>query len=238
MIAQLQHGGLAPSHLLGTGGGTCRADTPTLNITLGQPGACPTEPTLLISINDDSGSMLGGSDSAGLRYTEFGIVIDRVSRRCHCDRELVAVLHMNRPSSADRPALPLNRRAKADIAGGLVVPTDGDGASTMGATLQRAKQIAASYPHHRAVLAAFSDYELTDDMARLAADLAAFPGGVHAVVMRSQPPQQLLDNHAITVTHVQAGEAPGALARALFAALTTHRPGHRPASSRRKGTTL
>jgi len=236
MTGQLQRGGLAPSHLLGTGGGTGRGPHNDLNIVLGNPGSCPNEPTLVISINDDSGSMLGGSDSTGLRYTEFGLALDRVSRRCRCDRELVAVLHMNRPTSADRPPLPLNRRAKADIAGGLIVPSDGDGASTMGATLRRATDLAAAYPNHRAVLAAFSDYELTDDLTRLAADLAAFPGDVHAIVMRSQPPQALVDADAITVTHVAAGAAPGALAQALFASLTTHRPGRRAAAPTRKGT--
>lgn len=234
MTGQLQRGGLAPSYLLGTGGGAGGASRNDLNIVLGHAGSCPNEPTITISINDDSGSMLGGSDSTGLRYTEFGIAIDRVSRRCRCDRELVAVLHMNRPTSADRPPVPLNRRAKADLAGGLVVPRDGDGASTMGATLRRATELAASHPNHRAVLAAFSDYELTDDLTELAADLAAFPGDVHAIVMRSQPPQALLDFDAITVTHVAAGAAPGALAHALFAALTTHRPGARAASPTRK----
>lgn len=237
MTGRLQRGRLAPSHLLGTGGGTARGPRNDLNIVLGNPGSCPTEPTLVISINDDSGSMLGGSDSTGLRYTEFGIAIDRVRRRCRCDRELVAVLHMNRTTSADRAPLPLNRRANTDIAGGLVVPSDGDGASTMGDTLRRATELAASYPNHRAVLAAFSDYELTDNLTQLTADLAAFPGKVHAIVMRSQPPRPLLDSDAITVTHVAAGAAPGALAQALFTALTTHRPGHRTAAATSKAAT-
>lgn len=222
---------LAPSHLLGTGGVTGQGAIPLLNLILGYPGTCPNEPTLVISINDDSGSMLGGSDSTGLRYTEFEIVIDRVGRRCRCDRELVAILHMNRPTSADRPPLPLNRRVKADIKGGLTIPTDGDGASAMGATLRRAAQIASAYPTHRVVLAAFSDFELIDNMNQLTAELAAFPGEVHAIVMRSQPPQQLLDEDAITVTHVPAGAAPGAVASALFAALTAYRPGCRPATT-------
>lgn len=237
MTGHLQRGRLAPSHLLGTGSWAARTAHNYLNLVLPHPGACPYEPTLVISINDDSGSMLGGSDSTGMRYIEFGVAIDRVSRRCRCDRELVAVLHMNRPTSADRGPLPLNRRAKADIAGGLVVPIDGDGASTMGATLRRAAALAASYPNHRAVLAAFSDYELTDNMSQLTADLAAFPGQVNAIVMRSQPPQELMQSEAITVVHVPAGEAPGAVAHSLFAALTTHRPGNRARALTRKAAT-
>ncbi|MBT1003951.1 hypothetical protein KIH31_15275 [Paenarthrobacter sp. DKR-5] len=216
---------LARGRLLGTGGLGNNAPAPKLNLVLGHPGTCPAEPTLTICIFDDSGSMLGGADSTGERYTEAGIVFDRISRSCRCDREKAAILHMNRPTSADRAPLALNRRARSDFAGALTVPTDGDGASTMGATLEKALQIARAHPSHRTALLCFSDFELTDTPARLAADLAAFPGDVHAVVMRSEPPQELLNQEAITITRIAAGAAPGAVARALFHTLTIHRPG-------------
>lgn len=227
----LQPSRLATSHLLGTGGVTGRGPTvPALNIALGHPGRCPNKPTLAICIFDDSGSMLGGSDSTGLRYAEADLALDRIARRCRCGQELVAVLHMNRPTSADLPTTPLNRRAKARLAAALAVPSDGDGASEMAATLRRAAEIAQAHPNHRTTLAAFSDYELVDNMHSLAVDLTAFPGEVHAVVMRSAPPQPLLDADGITVTQVPAGAAPGPVARALFHALTSHRLGSRPAA--------
>lgn len=223
---------LLPSHLLGTGGVTGRRPG-ALDITLGHPGRCPAEPTLAVCIFDDSGSMLGGSDSTGLRYAEAGLALDRVARRCRCGQELAAVLHMNRPTSADLPVTPLNRRTGAAVTAALTVPGDGDGASEMAATLRRAVQLAHSHSRHRSMLAAFSDYELVDDMRTLAAELQGFPGDVHAVVMRSAPPQPLLDADGITVTHVPAGAAPGAVAHALFDTLTTHRPGARPTAARR-----
>jgi len=225
MSIGLQRSQLALSHLLGTGGVTGTPPKPTFRIGLGHPGNCPTKPTLLICIFDDSGSMLGGSDSTGHRYLEAELAFERISRRCACDREMAAILHMNRPTSADRPALLLNRRAKSDLVGGLMVPRDGDGASAMADTLARAHQIATVHPDHRATLVAFSDYELVDNMPTLTADMASFPGSVHAVVMRSKPPAELIAEDTITVTHVANGEPPGAVARALFASITAHRPG-------------
>jgi hypothetical protein len=201
-----------------------RGPSRILNLILGNPGRCPDEHTLLICIFDDSGSMLGGSDSTGLRYAEAAIVFDKTMRKCRCDRELVAILHMNRPTSADLAPSPLNKRAKTRIADALTVPRDGDGASTLGATLHRAEQLALAHSHHKTTLACFSDYELTDDATTMTRSMAAFPGDVHAVVMRSTPPVELASEDSITVTQVANGEAPGAVARALFEAITLHRP--------------
>lgn len=227
MSALLQRGRLAPSHLLGTGGVSGRGTSPTLSVLLGHPGRCPDVETLLICVFDDSGSMLGGSDSTGLRYVEAALVFERVGRRCRCNRELAAVLHMNRSTSADLQPTPLNRHVKTDVSKALTVPTDGDGASEMAATLQRAEQIARMHPNHKTTLAAFSDYELSDNMTALATSMSNFPGDVHAVVMRSEPPQELLSEDRISVAHVANGAAPGAVARALFDAMTVHRPGRR-----------
>jgi hypothetical protein len=221
-------GRLSPSRVLGYGWVSGQAPSPALNIMLGHPGTCPEEPTLHICLFDDSGSMLGGADSSGLRYAEAALVFERIMRRCRCNRELVAILHMNQPTSADRPALSLNRKSGADIVGGLAVPHDGDGASTMGATLERARQIAEAHPRHAASLVAFSDYELTDNIHDLVLGMKAFPGAVHAVVLRSQPPEELLAAQGVNVTHIASGEAPGAVARALFSSVTKDRPGARP----------
>jgi hypothetical protein len=228
-------GRLAPSRILGYGWVSGRAPSPMPNIVLGHPGRCPKEPTLHICLFDDSGSMLGGADSSGLRYAEAELVFQRIMAGCRCNRELAAILHMNQPTSADRPAMSLNRKADADIIGGLKVPTDGDGASTMAATLARARQIAQAHPDHAATLVAFSDYELTDDIQGLVKDMEAFPGVVHAVVLRSQPPRELLAANGIDVTHISSGEAPGAVARALFSSVTKQRPGARGVPRKSRG---
>lgn len=227
---------IAAPHLLGGGALGGRGAAPALNLVLGHPGTCPTEPTLCICIFDDSGSMLGGSDSTGERYTEAGIVFERISRSCRCDREKAAILHMNRPTSADRPPMPLNRRARSDFAGGLTVPADGDGASQMGATLETAFHLAKAHPAHRSMLLCFSDFVLTDNIGKLSTKLATFPGDVHAVVMRSEPPQELLQQKNITTTRIAAGAEPGAVASALFQTLTLHRPGARPVPERKPST--
>lgn len=229
MTPALLRSQLALPQLFGTGVPAAdAAGTAGITLNLGAPGSCPRNPTLFIAMFDDSASMLGGADSTGLRYAEAAVAFETVTRRCSCDRELAAILHMNRPNSADRAAAPLSRRAKSDFAGGLVVPADGDGASAMAATLRRAHRIAANHPDHQTVLAAFSDFELVDDMTVLAEDLAKFPGDVHAVVMRSLPPDELYRD-GLTVTHVAGGEPVGAVGRALFDALTVHRPGRRAA---------
>lgn len=227
---------LARGQLLGTGGLSNSGTAPKLNLVLGHPGTCPAEPSLTICIFDDSGSMLGGADSTGERYTEAGIVFDRISRSCRCDREKAAILHMNRPTSADRAPMPLNRRAKSDFEGGLRVPMDGDGASEMGATLDKALHLAKAHPSHRSMLLCFSDFVLTDNPSQLSEKLAGFPGDVHAVVMRSEPPQELLQHQNITITRIAAGAEPGAVARALFQTLTLHRPGARPVTERKPST--
>lgn len=217
---------LAGPRLFERGGGVGgRSQGAELNITLGNPGRCPKTQTLTIGVFDDSGSMLGGADSTGLRYAESTLAFDRISRRCRCGQERVAVLHMNRPNSADLLGIALGKASRAAIAAALTVPADGDGASTLGDTLVRAKKIADEHPGHDTTLIVFSDFELTDDMTALAASLAAFPGDVHAVVMRSTPPPELLAQSAIRCIRVEAGAKPGPVARALFDAITTHRPG-------------
>jgi hypothetical protein len=55
-------------------------------------------------------------------------------------------------------------------------------------------------------------------------DLVGFPGAVHAVVLGRRLPAGVLDQR-ITVTHIDRDSPPGAVARALFAGLVTHRPG-------------
>jgi hypothetical protein len=215
---------LLPSRLRGGGRPGPHRVAAGPSFSLGPAGSCPGRPTLLIDIFDDSGSVLGGNDSTGLRYAEAAVAFEAVARRCRCDDELAAILHMDRPNSADLPPTSLNRRNRSSFKAGLTVPGDGDGASTLRATLRRAEQLAVDYPDHDISLAVFSDFELfDDDLPGLWEELGAFRGRVFAVALRAAPPAALVAHDRITVTEITLGAAPGAVAQALFAALTTYR---------------
>jgi hypothetical protein len=64
------------------------------------------------------------------------------------------------------------------------------------------------------------------------ADLAAFPGTVHAVVLGGHGDVPLVGER-VTVTAVRRESAPGAVASAMFASLTRARPGSRAFRERR-----
>jgi hypothetical protein len=219
---------LLPPRLLGgrsAGGYVVGND---LHIVLGAPGRCPTRPTLTTWIFDNSGSVLGGNDSTGRRFDEAKLAMSPIARRCRCGKELLQVLHMDRPTAGDLPPTPISRKSMSAISASLTVPSDGDGASTLGATLSRATQAVSSYPDHDAVLVIASDFELFDmDLSGLWNAIGDFPGQVHAVVLRAGPPAALLADDRITVTTIAIGDKPGAVARVLFDSLTTHRSGRR-----------
>jgi hypothetical protein len=68
-----------------------------------------------------------------------------------------------------------------------------------------------------------SDFALLDaDVEDVLAELATFPGDVHAVLLGSDASEHNFDP-AIAVTPVQQDDPPGAVARALFSSLMTHR---------------
>jgi hypothetical protein len=232
MSRYLRHGRLAKPRLWGYPSGPLRAPVhpATSGITLGPVGRCPGKRTLAIKVFDDSGSILAGNDTTARRYEEAILAIDAVSRRCRCDNELVAILHMDRPNSADVPPTPLNPRRGGRFGTGLRVPPDGDGASTLRATLRRAEALAIGHPEHEATLAVFSDFLLFDDnLPGLWAELGGFPAHVVAVALRAAPPQAVVDDDRVTVVEVGPGSPAGSVARALFGALTTHRrPGAPP----------
>ncbi|MHA3021799.1 hypothetical protein ACXPWS_16300 [Mycobacterium sp. BMJ-28] len=224
-------GKLAAAVLTGAGGmAGMRSARTGLKLSFPSPGRCPEQPTLLMCVFDDSGSMLGGNDSAGLRYEEAALAVQAVGKRCRCGAERVAVLHMNRPTTADLDPTPIQPRHWPDIDTALDIPADTDGASMMIDTLQRAASIAGQHTGHRIVLLAFSDFELFEDLQQLAVALTVFPGKAHAVVMRSHPPAIFAEYDAITVTHVPTGQEPGLVARTVFDVLTGPR---RPDRGRR-----
>jgi hypothetical protein len=219
---------LLPSNLLNLhrpgspGGGASGSGA---QIVLGNPGRCPHEPTLVTFLFDNSGSVSSGNDPIGNRYVEAKLAVGAIARRCRCGHELCAVIHFDVPTSSDVPPTTLDRNGLATIERGLTIPTDGGGISMLRPSLKRAYQIAAQYPDHHHTLVIASDFEVFDnDLPTLLDEVCAYPGGnVHAVVLRADPPAALLDDDRVTVTRIGYGEAPGAVAKALFAGLIARR---------------
>lgn len=197
--------------------------TPQIN--LGRPGRCPERPILFINVVDNSGSVAGvaGNDPVGNRFAEVRLAIETVAERCRCGEELVALLNFDSPTSVDVPPTPM-KSGMSVIEQGLKIPADGAGSSVLGRSLDRARCLVDTYPEHQGVLVVLSDFELLDaDVPGVLNDLCDFAGLVHAVVLRSGPPRRLVDDPRVTVTHVAHSDPPGALAKAVFVALTATR---------------
>jgi hypothetical protein len=191
-------------------------------ITVGKPGRCPEQPVLTICLFDNSGSVTGGNDPVGQRFLEAYLAISKVGARCRCGKDLAAALHFDTPTSGDLEPTPITKAHHADIQRSLAIPPDGAGASLLGASLTAAQQLAKRYRQsHRIVLAVLSDFLLFDNYL---AELVAFPGDVQAVALQAPAPQQLVEAPSVTVTPVDHSSRPGAVARAIFTALTRTRP--------------
>lgn len=192
-------------------------------IKLGGVGKCPDQATLVIGIVDDSGSVTapGGTDPISNRYTELGMAIHAVARKCRCKQELAAIVHFDSPAG-DTRALPLTKQGMAELERGLRVPLLARGTSDMLPSILKATEMALAHPDHQAVAIVFSDFRLTDE--RPAAPFEAlsnFPGTVYGCVLGGGDFDQLPGvDHLLAV---DAASPPGAIARALLAALTHHR---------------
>ncbi|PWE06620.1 hypothetical protein DD630_05850 [Streptomyces sp. BSE7F] len=183
-------------------------------------------PTLLIALFDNSGSVTSpiGTDPLSNRFAEVAHAFSVVARR-GARHELGAVLHFDVPSSGEVRPTPITRRGLARLRSGLHVPAGGAGTSELAPSLRRAVEIAEAHSEHATTLVVLSDFYLLDpDPPAVLAELAAFPGDVHAVVLDSRLSSEVLDEH-VTVTHVGHSDSPGVVARALFTSLVAHRPG-------------
>jgi hypothetical protein len=210
-------------------GATAPVRTYTDGITLGRPGRCPRRPVLLITLFDNSGSVVGGNDPIGQRFVETGLAVSRIGARCRCRRDLMAVLHFDTPTSLDLQPTPIIRSNWAAVGQSLAVPPDGPGISELGPSLRAAEALAAAHPDHLPVLVALTDFELFDpDLDAVYGELAGFPGQVHAVVLRAAPPPRLTELPAVAVVPISYTSQPGSVARAVFGALATTRPDARP----------
>jgi hypothetical protein len=200
------------------------------SITLGQPGKCPEQPVLLIIITDNSGSITGGNDPVGRRFDESWLAIARVGARCRCGEDLVATLTFDSPTSLDLPATPIIGPHLGEIQVSLAIPPDGAGSSCLGPSLGRAVTLASKYPSHHVALVVLSDFQLFDGHPDgVMTKMAGFPDAdVHAVVLNSAVPAVLSAAEGVTVTEVGHGSPAGTVARAVFTALASTRPGARP----------
>jgi len=233
MTPAILSGGLLPVTLLDSdpalapvGARAGRGPRYAERVTVGKPGRCAETPFLVISLFDNSASVTGGNDPVGQRFLETFIALARVGGRCRCGRDLAAAIHFDTPTSGDLSPTPVTKAHRDEIAASLAIPADGAGISCLGPSLIAAREIALRHLHsHRVILVALTDFELFDDYLD---DLAAFPAEVHAVVLRSAPPQRLLDAPEVTVTAIDHASRPGAVARVLFNAMTRDRAGARP----------
>lgn len=203
-------------------------------IDLGAVGRCPGRPTLVIGIVDDSGSVTapGGADPISNRYGELELALRAVARVCRCRQELAAIVHFDSPAG-DTPALPLSKRGLAGLRRGLQISAEGRGTSDLLPALQRATELAEGHPDHQAVVMVFSDFALTDaDPGAVAAALNAFPGVVYGCVLGRDPGALPGVVHQVRVGPTSS---PGAVARALLAALTHHRTAGDASSGGRRG---
>ena len=122
-------------------------------------------PVLLILLFDTSTSVTNDAGAARARFDEAAAVLER----SHAD--LVAVRTFD--CRAD-PVRPDEVGPAIDAVAGLV-----EGSSRLRPALLDAERLARAHPHHRAVLAVFSDFQLLDGWpAAVLARLAKFPGEV------------------------------------------------------------
>lgn len=194
-------------------------------VSVGKPGSCPETPALTILLFDNSGSISGGRDPVGRRFTEAGIAAGVVAGKCRCGDCKLAVYHFDTPTSLDLKPTTLARHNLERINSSLALPADGAGASMLLPSLRAARQAAAAHPNHAIHLVALTDFELFDAWEN---DFLSFPGFLHAVVIRAEVPTEFKGKDNLAITSVDHTSTPGVVARALFHALVSTRPGAAP----------
>lgn len=199
-------------------------------VELGWPGIDPIHPTLDIIGFDHSGSVTaaGGTDPIGNRFREAGRAITVVQAWTMTRRPKVAIIHFDQPSIGNSGVVPLTSPgALLRLKTSLRVPPGSLGTSDLSPSLSEAERLAAAHPDHDVRFTVLSDFELTDDDPSAVFErLSAFPGQVHAVVLNAEPPADLAGEN-ITITRLQHGDPPGALAAAIHRSLTATRRGRR-----------
>jgi hypothetical protein len=107
----------------------------------------------------------------------------------------------------------------------LRIPRFAAGSSTLGPSLTRAEEIAASFPKHEVRLVLLTDWQLFDTD-NVLERLRSFPGAVLAIGLNTDPPIAA-DDDRIVGLRIGHDDKSGAVARALFGELTVGRRGRR-----------
>lgn len=214
----LRSSGLFPSLPL------CTHSAVSSSYRLPPAGKCPKDqPSLTILIFDDSASvgMVGGTDPIGNRYQEAANAIAHVAKKCRCRKCLVAIVHLDTPTTTD--VAPHSLRNSKTIEAGLRLPGSFAGISTLGPGLDAALTIAHDYPDYQIALVIFSDFWLTDSL-ETPAQLVSFPGEVFPIILGDhQAPE--FSEAGLAPLNISSSAAAGALAKALFEGLTVFRVG-------------
>lgn len=219
---------LLPSSLISTRAAPATRARTKVRYVLGNPGRPAKVPTLLIAVFDNSGSVICpvGADPLSNRFAEVEHAFSLVARN-GARHELGMVLHFDTPSHGEVGPVAITRAGLRKLRAGLRIPRGGAGTSELAPSLKRSREIAEAHPDHEVTLFVLSDYLLMDpDPRDVLTDLSTFPGRVHAVVLGAPMPAGVLDER-ITVTKIGRDDPPGAVARAVFSGLITHRPGSR-----------
>ncbi len=194
-------------------------------IELGWPGLEPKDPCLVILDFDSSGSVIApqGNDPVGNRFEEAKRAIRLVADWTYSSRSKIAVLHFDHPDGASG-VVPLNdRHLRRRLDASLQNP-GGRGTSDLLPSLTEMERLAAAHPDHDVIGMVVSDFELSDtDPSEVFSRLRAFPGRIHAVVLASQVPPDLVNADNITITTLSPGDPPGAFAAELHRSLTATR---------------
>ena len=194
---------------------------------LGSPGLCSGRANLTICLFDDSGSVAApaGNDPLSNRYREASTAFHSLARRCLCGQCRAAVLHFDLVGGCGPTPMrwPLSKMLTA----ALRTPPWAEGSSLIGPGLAEVSRLVEQDDGKSDLrLVVFSDFELFDpDADRLLADMAHFPGSVHAVVLGAST--RATFDPVVEVTHLTYGSAPGAAARALLRSLSAGRSGAR-----------
>jgi hypothetical protein len=196
-------------------------------IELGWPGFCPRRPRLVLPVFDDSGSVSlpGGGDPVGNRYEEVQLAFEALQQWCSCGKCLAGVLHFDTPRGDVGPGKLRSPTFQLHLARGLRIPRFAAGSSTLGPSLTRAEEIAASFPKHEVRLVLLTDWQLFDTD-NVLERLRSFPGAVLAIGLNTDPPIAA-DDDRIVGLRIGHDDKSGAVARALFGELTVGRRGRR-----------
>lgn len=226
MKARLLGGSVLDSRLIGQPHIPAAMEAGPRGITVGPVGGCPHYPVCTWFVFDSSGSVSSvyGNDVIARRFDEARYAIGAVARRCRCGHELVAIVHFDTPTSLDLQPTRLDRHGVRQAERCLAIPPDALGQSLLRPSLDAVTELSVALPQHEHVLVALTDFLLFDDnLPGLYHKLIGFPGTVHAVSLRATPPDELLGHERVVVTQITPDAAPGSVATAVLAGLTTHR---------------